>query len=128
VAALATSSDGAWQPKMIVLARRAKELVIRNSGTEPLFRNRTPQEIIQAVNITTNNNNAIAAKTMLNGDIIVIFRNDADSKIQNTAWVTKVFGDSASISRKELAVFAKRLSAKKLRDAYDKAGLAEVFY
>jgi hypothetical protein len=38
VAAPAISSDGAWQPKMIVLARRAKELVIRNFGTEPSLR------------------------------------------------------------------------------------------
>jgi hypothetical protein len=46
VAAPATSSDGAWQPKMVVPARRAKKLVIRNPGTKPLLRNRIPQEII----------------------------------------------------------------------------------
>jgi hypothetical protein len=127
VAAPAISSDGAWQPKMVVPARRAKKLVIRNPGTEPLLRNRTSQEIIQAVNTATSNNDAIAARMMRNNDVVVIFRNNADSKIQNTAWVTKAFGDSASIFRRELAVFAKGLSAKKLRNAHDKAGLAEVF-
>jgi hypothetical protein len=64
---------------------------------------------------------------MLNGNVVVIFRNDVNSKIQNTAWVTKAFGNSASISKRELAVFAKGLSAKKLRDAHDKADLAEIF-
>jgi hypothetical protein len=112
---------------MVVPARRAKKLVIRNPGTEPLLRNRTSQKIIQIVNIATSNSDAIAIKTMRNNDVIVIFRNDANSKTQNTAWVTKAFGDSASISRRELAVFAKRLSAKKLRNAHDKANLAEVF-
>jgi hypothetical protein len=81
----ATSSDGAWQPKMVVPARQAKELVIRNPGTEPSLRNRTPQEIVQAVNTATSNSDAVAARMMLNDDVIVTFRNDADSKIQNTA-------------------------------------------
>jgi hypothetical protein len=111
---------------MVVPARRATELVIRNPGTEPLLRNRIPQEIIQAVNIATNNSDAVAVRMMLNDDVVIIFRNDANFKIQNTAWVTKAFGDSASIFRKELAVLAKGLSVKKLRDAHDKAGLAEV--
>jgi hypothetical protein len=64
---------------------------------------------------------------MFNNNIIIIFWNDANSKIQNIAWVTKVFRDSASIFRRELAVFAKGLLAKKLRDAHDKAGLAKIF-
>jgi hypothetical protein len=127
MAAPAISSDGAWQPKMIVPARRAKELIIRNLGTEPSLQNRTSQEIIQAVNIATNNSDTIAARTMLNNDVIIIFRNNADFKTQNTAWITKAFGNSASISRRKLAIFAKELLAKKLRNAYDKAGLAEVF-
>jgi hypothetical protein len=112
---------------MVVPARRAKELVIRNPGTEPSLRNRISQKIVQAVNIATNNNNAIAAKTMLNSDVIIIFRNNANFKTQNIAWVIKAFGDSASISKRELAVFAKGLSAKKLRNAHDEAGLAKVF-
>jgi hypothetical protein len=85
VAAPATSSDETWQPKMVVPARRAKELVIRNPETEPSLRNRTPQKIIQTVNIATNNSDAIAAKTMLNNDVIIIFWNDANFKTQNTA-------------------------------------------
>jgi hypothetical protein len=85
VAAPATSSDEAWQPKMVVPARRAKKLVIRNPGTEPSLRNRTSQEIVQAINITTNNSDVIAAKTMLNNNVIIIFWNNADFKIQNIA-------------------------------------------
>jgi hypothetical protein len=64
---------------------------------------------------------------MFSGDVVVIFRGDADFRAQNTAWVTKAFGDAASIFRRELAVFAKGLPAKKLRDIYDKANLTEIF-
>jgi hypothetical protein len=81
VAAPATSSNGVWQPKMVVPARRAKKLVIRNPETESLLQNRIPQKIIQAINIATNNSDAIAAKTMRNNNVIIIFRNDADFKI-----------------------------------------------
>jgi hypothetical protein len=42
VAAKAASSDGAWQPKMVVPARRSKELVIRENGADANLRNRTP--------------------------------------------------------------------------------------
>jgi hypothetical protein len=108
MAAQATSSDGAWQPKMIVPARRAKELVIRNPETEPLLRNRISQEIVQIINTATNNNDAIAAKMMLNNNVIITFRNNANFKIQNTAWVMKTFGNSVNISRKKLAILAKK--------------------
>jgi hypothetical protein len=36
-----TSSEAAWQPRVVVPARRAKELVVRGAGSEPSFRNRT---------------------------------------------------------------------------------------
>jgi hypothetical protein len=112
VIAQTTSSEAAWQPRVVVPARRAKELVVRDAGSEPSLRNRTPQQIVQAVNTAT--------------DVVVIFRGDADFRAQNTAWVTKAFGDAASISKRELAIFAKGLFAKKLRDTHDKANLTEI--
>jgi hypothetical protein len=36
-------------------------------------RNRTPQQIIQAVNTATGGSNAVATRTMLSGDVIIIF-------------------------------------------------------
>jgi hypothetical protein len=39
----------------------------------------------------------------------------------------KAFRNSASISKRKLAVFAKGLLMKKLRNAYDKANLAKIF-
>jgi hypothetical protein len=65
---------------------------------------------------------------MLSGDVVIIFRGDANFRAQNTAWVTKVFGDAASIFKRKLAVFAKGLFAKKLRDTYNKANLTEILY
>jgi hypothetical protein len=41
-----TSSEAAWQPRIVVPARRAKKLVVRGAGSEPSLRNRTPQQIV----------------------------------------------------------------------------------
>jgi hypothetical protein len=77
--------------------------------------------------MATGGNNAVAARTMFSGDVIMIFRGDADFRAQNTAWVTKAFGDAISIFKRKLAIFAKELFAKKLRDTYDKANLTKIF-
>jgi hypothetical protein len=73
VAASAASSDGAWQPKMVIPARRSRELVVRKGGADANLRNRTPQNIIQAVNTAIDGNNVIAIKTMQNNNVIIIF-------------------------------------------------------
>jgi hypothetical protein len=61
---------------------------------------------------------------MQGGDVVVTFRTDADQKAQNTERVTKAFGETANIARRELAVIAKELSAFKLRNTRDEAELA----
>jgi hypothetical protein len=127
VIAQITSSEAIWQPRVVIPVRRTKELVVRDAGSEPLFRNRTLQQIVQVVNTATGGSDAVAARTMLSGDVVVIFRGDANFRAQNTAWVTKAFGDATSIFKRKLAVFAKGLFAKKLRDTHDKANLTEIF-
>jgi hypothetical protein len=42
VAARAASSDGAWQPKMVVPARRLRKLVVRGGSADANLRNQTP--------------------------------------------------------------------------------------
>jgi hypothetical protein len=42
VAARAASNNGAWQPKMVVPARRSRELVVREGSADANLRNRTP--------------------------------------------------------------------------------------
>jgi hypothetical protein len=78
VIAQITSSEAAWQLRVIVPVRRTKELVVRGAGSEPSLRNRTPQQIVQAVNTATGGSDAVAARTMLNGDVVVTFWGDAD--------------------------------------------------
>jgi hypothetical protein len=80
IIAQTTSSEAAWKLRVVVPARRAKELVIRGAESEPSLWNRTPQQIIQAVNTATGGSDAVAARTMLNGDVIMTFRGDADFK------------------------------------------------
>jgi hypothetical protein len=128
VAARAASSDKEWQPKMVIPARRSKKLIIREDGADANLRNRTFQNITQAVNTATNGNNIIIAKTMLNDDVVIIFRNDAEPKITNVNWVTKAFGKSANLAKKKLAIIAKNLSITKLRNTYNEAELAIVLH
>jgi hypothetical protein len=73
-----TSSKAAWQSRVVVPARRAKELVVRGAESEPSLQNRTLQQIVQSVNTATGGSDAVAAKTMLSGDVIMTFRGDAD--------------------------------------------------
>jgi hypothetical protein len=63
---------------------------------------------------------------MQSGDVVVTFEIDVDQKAQNTEWVVKAFGETASIAKKELAVIAKELLASKLRNTYDEAKLATI--
>jgi hypothetical protein len=120
------SSDEAWQIKMVVPARRSRKLVVRSGNAAAPLRNKTPQEIIQTINTATGKSNAITAKTMQNGNVVITFETNADQKAQNTEWVVKAFGETASITRKKLAVIAKKLSASKLRNTYDEAKLATI--
>jgi hypothetical protein len=126
VAAKAASSDGAWQPKMVVPVRRSRKLVVRGGSADANLRNRTPQNIVQAVNTAMDDNDAITAKIMLNNNMIIIFRNNAELKTTNVNWIAKAFGKSANLAKKELAIIAKGLSAIKLRNTYNKAELATI--
>jgi hypothetical protein len=111
---------------MVVPARRSRELVIRGCNAEAELRNRTPQEIVQAVNTATGKSDAIAVRIMFSDNVIVTFQTDAEPKTQNTEWVTKAFGISASLLKRELAVIAKGLLAAKLRNIHDEAELATI--
>jgi hypothetical protein len=111
---------------MIVPARRSRKLVIHSGNAIAPLRNRIPQEIIQAINTATGKSDVIAAKTIQNGDVVVIFETDVNQKAQNTEWVIKAFGETASIARRELAVIAKGLLASKLRNTHDEAELATI--
>jgi hypothetical protein len=68
---------------MVVPARRSRELVVREDGADANLRNRTPQNIVQAVNMAMGDNDAIAAKIMHNNNVAIIFRNNAELKITN---------------------------------------------
>jgi hypothetical protein len=122
VAARAASSDGAWQPKMVVPARRSRKLVVRGGGADANLRNRTSQDIIQAVNTAMGGNDAVTIRIMQNNNVIIIFRNNAELKITNVNWVAKAFGKSANLAKKELAVITKDLLIIKLRNIYNCEG------
>jgi hypothetical protein len=68
---------------MVVPARCSRELVVRGGSADANLRNRTPQDIVQVVNTAIGGSDAVAARTMLNGDVVIIFWNDAELKITN---------------------------------------------
>jgi hypothetical protein len=59
-------------------ARRSRKLVVRSGNAAVLLRNKTPQKIIQAINTAIGRNNAIAARTMQSGDVVITFEINAD--------------------------------------------------
>jgi hypothetical protein len=59
-------------------------VVVRGSGADASLRNRTPRDIVQAVNTAMGDDEAVAARTMHNGDVVVTFRTDAETKTANT--------------------------------------------
>jgi hypothetical protein len=126
VAARAASNDGAWQPKMVIPARRSRKLVVRENGADANLRNQIPQNIIQAINTAMDNNNVIAVRIMQNNDVIIIFQNNAEPKITNVDWVAKAFGKLANLAKKQLAIIAKGLLITKLRSIYNETELAIV--
>jgi hypothetical protein len=111
---------------MVVPAKRSRKLVIRGCNAKAELRNRTSQEIVQAVNTAMGKNDAMIARIMLNDNVIITFQIDAEPKTQNIKWITKAFGTLASLLKRKLAVITKELSAAKLRNIYDKAELATI--
>jgi hypothetical protein len=96
------------------------------SLTDANLRNRTPQDIVQAVYTAMGGNDAVTVRIMLNGNVVITFRNDAEPKTTKVDWVIKAFGKSANLAKKKLAIIAKGLLIMKLRNIYNEAELATV--
>lgn len=105
------SQTQATAPTKIVPARLNKEILVRGRGIPADMTKRTPQEIVQAVNLASAKKGAIAARKLPSGDTIVFFQTTAtkDWHSANAGWIKEAFGQQAEENKRTFAVLLKGL-------------------
>lgn len=78
---------------------------------------------MEAVNKARGKGDAVACRKLSSGDVVVVFTVESTELDIDAAWVCKVFGDDARISRREVIVLAKGIPTKQLQEAYDEKTL-----
>ena len=79
------------QPTKIIPQRADRELLVRGANVSADLAQRSPVEIIQAINQASTKQGAIAARKLPSGDTVVTF-NDSNTKSwhsNNTQWINK---------------------------------------
>lgn len=96
-------------PTKAVPSRINKEILIKGKGMPADLADRTPQEIIQAVNQVSTKKGAIAARKLPSGDTIITFNEVAsrDWHSTNSQWVKESFGLQAEESKRTFAILLK---------------------
>jgi hypothetical protein len=106
-------ATAALEPRVVVPARREREVVVRKGDGDPL--QRTPIEVVRAVNSALGSNEAVAARRLQSGDTLVTFNEAAKAYKTGDTWITEAFGTTATRVRRELTVIARRLPQKQVR-------------
>ena len=105
----------AQEPCIVVPARREREVVIRKG--EENSSQRTPVEVVRAVNSALGNDEAIAARRLQSGDTLITFKEAANAYKIDDAWIAEAFGTAASRARRQLTIVVRRLPQKQVRAA-----------
>lgn len=128
VAALPTplgrGAAGPQEIRTIVPERRARELVIRAPVDSKVAKGK-PQDIVAAVNKELGSGEAVAARRLPSGDTVLTFEKNSAQYTHSDTWVKSVFGETATLYRREVAVMAKGLHADRLRAVGSDATLAK---
>jgi len=114
-----SSAASRWQPKAVVPARRQREVIIRAPGAAEALTKRSPQQVVSAVNTARNCADAVAARRLPSGDVILTFKEAVGTEDNTDSWVKTAFGPTAILHRREVAVIVKGLPAQRLRTADD---------
>jgi hypothetical protein len=106
-----------------VPARIHKEILVRGRGMPADMANRTPQEIVQAVNRASMKKGAIAARRLPSGDTIVTFQGTTtrDWHLTNSGWIKEAFGQQAEENKRTFAVLLKGLWKRDLQGLTEEA-------
>ncbi len=120
-----TQNDQSHKAAKQVPARQAREVVIRAANLPEELANRTPREVVQAVNTAAGKDGAVAARRLRSGDTVVTFENGSKGYYTaNTTWVTKAFGEGATITQRTYAVLVKGMP-KSVLQKRDRTELAK---
>jgi hypothetical protein len=112
----AAAGAPAWEPRLVVPARNAREVIVRAKDTTPDLNKRAPKDTLEAINKAIGSNVAVAARQMPSGDTVVTFREPAD-KYTEGQWAQDAFGPTAQVVRRELAVLVKGVPTGPLKAA-----------
>jgi hypothetical protein len=116
-------ASAAMEPRLVVPARRAREVIIRATDQSEAMQARTPVEIVRAVNTALSGEEAVAARRLrVSGDVVLTFREGATKYKANEEWIKGAFGATARPSRREYTLVAKGLNTSRLKDAHCQPG------
>jgi hypothetical protein len=105
----------AQEPRIVVPARREREVVVRKGDSDAS--QRTPAEVVRAVNTALGDSEAVAARRLQSGDTLVTFSEGAKAYKTDDAWIAEAFGSTATRARREFTIVARRLPQKQVRAA-----------
>ncbi len=113
-------SAGAGEPRLVIPARRAREVLIHPFAEQP--DQRTPLEVVRAANQAIGSSEAIAARRLGSGDIILTFKEDAQHYKTSENWIQRAFGPKAQRASRAIVVLAKRLPQRHVKRATSQEG------
>jgi hypothetical protein len=110
-------------PRKLVPQRANREILIRGNSLPADLAKRTPAEITQAINQTTSQQGAIAARKLPSGDTVVTFKDVAAKEwhSKNNQWIQQAFGEQAKEACKTFAVLVKGLRRDDLQGVTEEA-------
>jgi hypothetical protein len=99
-----------------VPARQEREIIVRATELPAELANRTAKETITAIQTAAGREGPVAARRLRSGDTAITFLpGTREEFLQGREWVTKAFGEGATIAQRTYAVLAKGLPANSIR-------------
>ena len=99
-----SAASASWVPHKVVPARHTCEVVIKTKGCAPP---QSAAEVVLKVNSVLCSGDALAARRLQSGDIVVAFKDNAEAHARDNTWVKAAFGDQAAVAKRTYAVLAK---------------------
>ena len=112
---ISTSTGTTDEPRRAVPARHPRELIVKAPNKAPEMASHTAQQLVDTTNTAIGRQEAVAARRLQSGDIVLTFKEDPCETAKRDDWVQTAFGAGALVQRREYAVIVKGLPAIELR-------------
>ena len=122
---LAATSTGD-EPRRAVPAKHPRELIVKAPNKAPEMAGRTAQQIVDATNAAIGTKEAVAARRLRSGDVVLTFKEDPGETAKRDDWVQTAFGAGALVQRREYAVIVKGLPAIDLQSIQSRPFLQQI--